>query len=494
VQAPPNDVLAGKYRITRRLGEGGMGIVAEAVHLGLGHRVALKLLRSELVRPEHRERFFREARAAGSLRSEHVVAIKDVDTLPDGTPFLVMEYLEGADLGRVVQQRGALPAEEATDYVLQACHALAEAHGCGIVHRDLKPANLFLTRRLDGAALVKVLDFGIAKVAGAEMARDLTATSQYMGSPSYMSPEQVRSAKRVDARTDLWALGVILYELLVGVTPFDGETAGDVFVKISTEPPRTFPPGMLAPGLEAIILRCLEKDPERRYRDVAELAAALLPFAGVTGRARAEAVARIAGRELPAVPGPAPRAAPSMAATITTLGLSAGQSQALSGRPRRGGRNGVIAAVAILIVGAAATAGYLTLAPSAGSETPAATSPASPATAPASSATAPASAPAPTSSEPVAPRAVVPSTPPDPPAASGALPSPPAAPAAPVEQGAATPATVAAPAAGAADAVDPAAPAPPRKGRKPGQRTGAKRDAKPAQPDEKDGDFIEDRR
>src|ERR1041385_7830322 len=167
------------------LGEGGMGIVAEAVHMGLGHRVALKLLKRDMVRPDHRERFFREARAAGSLRSEHVVGIKDVDTLPDGSPFLVMEYLEGTDLGGLVRQRGPLPPEEAIDYVLQTCHAVAEAHTRGITHRDLKPANLFLTRRPDGAPLVKVLDFGIAKIVGPEGARDLTATSQYMGSPSY---------------------------------------------------------------------------------------------------------------------------------------------------------------------------------------------------------------------------------------------------------------------------------------------------------------------
>lgn len=143
-----------------------MGIVVEAVHMGLGHRVALKLLKRDLVRPEHRERFFREARAAGALRSEHVVAIKDVDTLSDDTPFLVMEYLDGADLGSVLVSRGMLAVEEAADYILQACHAIAEAHTLGIVHRDLKPANLFLTHRVDGTRLIKVLDFGIAKITG----------------------------------------------------------------------------------------------------------------------------------------------------------------------------------------------------------------------------------------------------------------------------------------------------------------------------------------
>jgi eukaryotic-like serine/threonine-protein kinase len=485
VQVRANDVLAGKYRITRMLGEGGMGIVAEAVHLGLGHRVALKLLRSELVRPEHRERFFREARAAGSLHSEHVVGIKDVDTLPDGTPFLVMEYLEGADLGRVVHQCGALPADVATDYVLQACHALAEAHATGIVHRDLKPANLFLTQRLDGTSLVKVLDFGIAKIAGSETARDLTATSAYMGSPSYMSPEQVRSAKRVDARTDLWALGVILYELLVGSPPFDGETAGDVFVKISTEPPRPFP--FPLPGLDAVILRCLEKDPERRYRDIAELAAALLPFAGAGGRARAEAVARITGRELP-MPVAGVPVASSPHAAVTTLGLGAGQSQALATRPRR---SLTIAAVAIVIVGAVATGGYLKLAPrstdapAAASTGPAAALPVVPVASPpagvaasppggsaaSSESVAPVAPVAPAVTPHVAPARVADPAPPSPASAASVEGDPPpaAAPAAPVE-------------------------APPPKVRKPARRGGAKPGAKPDPRADNDNDFIEDRR
>jgi len=372
-----------------------MGIVAEAVHLGLGHRVALKLLKREMVRSDHRERFFREARAAGALRSEHVVAIKDVDTLPDDTPFLVMEYLEGADLGSVLVSRGTLPVEEATDYVLQACHAIADAHGLGIVHRDLKPANLFLTHRVDGSRLIKILDFGIAKITGPELVVDLTTTSQYMGSPSYMSPEQVRSAKRVDARSDLWALGVILYQLVTGALPFDGESTGDVFVKISTEPPRPFAPPVPAPGLEAVILRCLSKAPEERYADVLELAAALAPFAGATGRERAEAVARIAGRELLPLPPPAPVAP----LTATTLGGSAGQSRAFASRARR---SAVIAAVAVAILGGAATWGYLRVADTA----PAVVAPASVAPAAVSPVRAdPGAAPSP---PPVAPAAVAP--------------------------------------------------------------------------------------
>jgi serine/threonine-protein kinase len=450
VQPRPNEILAGKYCITRMLGEGGMGIVAEAVHMGLGHRVALKLLKRDMVRPDHRERFFREARAAGALRSEHVVAIKDVDTLPDDTPFLVMEYLEGADLGSVLASRGPLPVEEVTDYILQACHAIAEAHGLGIVHRDLKPPNLFVTHRVDGTRLIKVLDFGIAKITGPELVHDLTTTSQYMGSPSYMSPEQVRSAKRVDARSDLWALGVILFELIAGVLPFDGESTGDVFVKISTEPPRPFTPPTPAPGLEAVILRCLKKDPEERFQDVLELAAALAPFAGDTGHARAEAVARVAGRELSSVPVAAPVTPP----TVTTLGASAGQSRAFS---NRAWRSAAIAALGVAIFGGAATWGYLRVAD---------TGPAS--VAPAAAAPRMDSTAAPSATSVELTLGTVPEATPDREAADASV---------AVEESA--------PDAGAA--VREASPPEPPKIRRPARRASAK-------PDAKDSDFVEDRR
>ena len=447
MQAQPNEILAGKYRITRMLGEGGMGIVAEAVHMGLGHRVALKLLKRDLVRADHRERFFREARAAGALRSEHVVAIKDVDTLPDDTPFLVMEYLEGADLGSVLVSRGTLPVEEATDYILQACEAIAEAHALGIIHRDLKPANLFVTHRADGTRLIKVLDFGIAKITAPELACDLTTTSQYMGSPSYMSPEQVRSAKRVDARSDLWALGVILYELIAGVLPFDGESTGDVFVKISTEPPRPFTPPAPAAGLEAVILRCLEKAPEQRYQDVLALAAALAPFAGTSGRARAEAAARVVGRELPPVSAPAP-VAPR---TVTTLGASAGQSRAFS----TGARRSAIAAVAVAILGGAATWGYLRVADTGSASV-------------APAAAAPVARPEVTRDREAADASVAPEV-----RASEARASEPSA-TEPMVSDAAT------------AVVEPITPEPPKR-RRPARHAGAK-------PDARDSDFVEDRR
>lgn len=460
-----------------------MGIVAEAVHMGLGHRVALKLLKRDLVRPDHRERFFREARAAGALRSEHVVAIKDVDTLPDDTPFLVMEYLEGADLGSVLVSRGTLPVEEATDYLLQACEAIAEAHALGIIHRDLKPANLFMTRRVDGSRLIKVLDFGIAKITGPELVCDLTTTSQYMGSPSYMSPEQVRSARRVDARSDVWALGVILYELVAGVLPFDGESTGDVFVKISTEPPRPFAPPTPAPGLEAVILRCLSKAPDERYPDVVELAAALAPFGGTNGSARAEAVARIAGREFVPAPPPA-TAAPR---TVTTLGASAGQSRAFSS----GARRTVFAALAVAILGGAATWGYVRVADTGSAVVPAAAPDrrdapaASSAAAVAPAAVAPAHvAPAAIAPAPVAPAAVAPTAVAPAAVAPAAVALPDATPdRQPADASVAIESI--APDAGAA-VVETKTPEPAKR-RKPARRAGAK-------PDAQDSDFVEDRR
>ena len=207
----PGDVLAGKYRVDRVLGVGGMGVVVAATHLQLQQRVALKfMLDAGLAQPTQVERFGREARAAVRLRSDHVARVLDVGTLETGSPYIVMEYLDGSDIGSVLEQRGAMPVDMAVDCVLQACDAVAEAHALGIVHRDLKPRNLFLTTRNDGRALVKVLDFGISKhTTGSDLS--LTRTTEIMGSPSYMSPEQFRSAKLVDERTDIWALGAILY-------------------------------------------------------------------------------------------------------------------------------------------------------------------------------------------------------------------------------------------------------------------------------------------
>jgi serine/threonine protein kinase len=259
-----DDVLADKYRIERELGRGGMGIVLSAMHIQLEERVAIKFLLPDLSHdPALVARFLREGRAAIKIRSEHVVRVRDVATLPGGTPYLVMEYLQGKNFEELLEAQGRLPTELAVDHLLQATEALAEAHALGMVHRDLKPANLFLAHRADGSPCVKVLDFGITKVtesAGA-VNFDTTKTSIVMGSPRYMSPEQMRSSRTIDARADIWALGVILHELVTGAAPFDGTTMPDLLAAILQDPP---PPLRLhrpdAPQeLEAIVAKCLEK-------------------------------------------------------------------------------------------------------------------------------------------------------------------------------------------------------------------------------------------
>jgi eukaryotic-like serine/threonine-protein kinase len=294
------DVVAGKYRVERTLGRGGMGYVVAAQHTQLDQPVAIKVLAPELaLRSDSVARFLREARAAARIGNEHVARVMDVDTLPDGTPYMVMERLFGNDLRTELAVNGRLSAAEATDYVLQACEALAEAHSYGIVHRDLKPANLFLTTGTDGAPLIKVLDFGISKAAaldGETPAEALTDTQAVIGSPPYMSPEQARAPRSVDTRTDVWALGVILYELVTGETPFVGATPIAVLANVVSEPPPS--PRELCPdlphGFESVILHCLEKNPARRFAQVTDLARALEPYLPNAGSriARINSIAR----------------------------------------------------------------------------------------------------------------------------------------------------------------------------------------------------------
>jgi serine/threonine-protein kinase len=273
----PGTIIDGKYRIEETLGSGGMGIVVRAMHLQLQEQVALKFLHGEIARnPSHVERFLREARASVRIRSEHVASVFDVGVLPTGEPFMVMELLGGHDLHRLIKERHQLPAPEAVDYVLQACAAISAAHRHGIVHRDLKPANLFLTRRSNGTPLVKVLDFGIAKLLDGSDER-LTNTGDVLGSPTYMSPEQIRDGRMVDERTDIWALGTILYKLLTGRAPFAADTGAGTLARIIADPVPPLRPQRpdVPPALEAIVLRCLEKAPERRFQQVDDLAAAL---------------------------------------------------------------------------------------------------------------------------------------------------------------------------------------------------------------------------
>ena len=274
------DVLAGKYRVERVLGVGGMGVVVAARHVQLDDRVALKF-----VLPEHAQngevvaRFLREAKNAVRIRSEHVARVIDVGQLDSGSPYMVMEYLEGQDLSAALEARGPFPASLAVEVVLQACEAISEAHALGIVHRDLKPSNLFLIWRPDGTPLVKVLDFGISKVTTQQDVQ-ITRTAAVLGSPAYMAPEQMIRSKDVDPRADVWALGIILYELLTRRLPFDGATVPEVCAKIAAEPhaPITTLRADVPPALSAAIDRCLAKQPAARFQSVAELARAIAPF------------------------------------------------------------------------------------------------------------------------------------------------------------------------------------------------------------------------
>jgi eukaryotic-like serine/threonine-protein kinase len=286
-------LIAGKYRLGEKLAKGGMGVVCAGAHEALDQQVAIKFLLPESsTKPEIVERFLREARAAAKIQSDHVVRVYDVGS-HEGTPYMVMEYLEGSDFSRLLDDGGALPIDETVEYVCQALEAVAEAHRIGIVHRDLKPANLFLALRSDGSTRVKVLDFGISKVdQGRDLNAALTSTHVMLGSPGYMSPEQVRSTKGVDARTDIWSIGVILYEALTGTVAYTGETLGDIFAKIREEslPPLRSVRAEVPTEIEAIVSKCLERKRENRFADGRELLQALSPFR--KGRAAGDLLAQ----------------------------------------------------------------------------------------------------------------------------------------------------------------------------------------------------------
>jgi serine/threonine protein kinase len=306
--SPPvslGDVIAGKYRVERVLGSGGMAFVVAARHEELGQLVAIKLLRPEL--PEHNvaaARFLREARAAARIQSDHVARVFDVG-MTEGDPYMVMEHLEGADLDETLLSRGRFPIAEAVDYTLEALEAVAHAHALGIVHRDLKPANMFLAARPDGSKRIKVLDFGISKASGLSASGGVgvvvTSPNAVLGSPAYMSPEQARSSTTVDLRTDLWSIGVILYELISGRHPFNGDTAPRMLASIARDAPtplRSRCPD--APeALWQVILRCLERDLDARYQNAAELARALSPFGSERTRGLAARISLVLGASPP---------------------------------------------------------------------------------------------------------------------------------------------------------------------------------------------------
>jgi serine/threonine-protein kinase len=294
----PGEVLAGKYKVERVLGVGGMGVVVAALHLELDERVAIKFMLEEaLANEEAVERFAREARAAVRIKSEHVARVTDVGKLENGAPYMVMEYLEGVDLAGLLEKQQFIPVEEAVGYVLQACEAIAEAHAIGIVHRDLKPGNLFLADRSDGTRAIKVLDFGISKASGrgSRPEMSLTKTTTVMGSPFYMSPEQMRASKNADMRSDIWALGIILHELISGKAVFDAGTMPELCARILADDPEPLSqarPGV-SPGIEAVVRRCLEKSPDKRYQTIGELASALMEFGPKSSLASVERIRRV---------------------------------------------------------------------------------------------------------------------------------------------------------------------------------------------------------
>jgi tRNA A-37 threonylcarbamoyl transferase component Bud32 len=321
----PGDVVAGKDRVVRVIGHGGMGVVVEAVHEALEQRVAIKFLRPEVgAHDEAVTRFLMEAKALARFKSLHVAKVTDISTAHEAMPYFVMEYLDGHDLASALAVDGTLSVIHAVDYALQVCEALAEAYTAGIVHRDIKPSNLFLTKGTDGSTLVKLLDFGISKHTGTTETPELsmTRTSALMGSPRYMAPEQMRAMKRVDHRADIWSLGVVLHESLTGHPPFVGETLPEVCAAIAADDPvrvrqlrRDVPI-----ELQDVILRCLAKDPAQRYKDVSELANELAPFASPDAAVTARRISRIiVGPSM--VPPPMMYASPVPAAPPSTEGL-----------------------------------------------------------------------------------------------------------------------------------------------------------------------------
>lgn len=309
------DIIEGRYEVTNVLGQGGMAMVVGAKHLRLGTPVAIKMSFGEFsASPVGRERFLREAQAAASLKSPHVAKVSDFGILPDGTPFMVIEYLEGRDLGdRVRRDSTPMSVEEAVDCVVEAADALAEAHARGIVHRDVKPSNLFLANDGRGGSTLKVLDFGIAK-GPSSATGDLTHTTEAFGSPHYMSPEQIRSTKLVDPRSDVWSLGVVLYELLTGTQPFVGDSPASVVAAIVADPaPRVSELRPVPAAIDAVVAACLSKDPAGRPQSAEQLARTLAPYGGERARAAASRLSPSSASER------APMAPPSLASVAPAI-------------------------------------------------------------------------------------------------------------------------------------------------------------------------------
>jgi serine/threonine-protein kinase len=375
----PGTMLLGKYRIVRTLGMGGMGVVVQAQHVTLGSTVAMKFLLPQYVTvADAAQRFVREAQAASKIQSDHVAHVLDVGTLPEASdvPYMVMEYLEGQDLSRYVKSGHRFTPEEAIDYVIQAAEALAEAHREHIIHRDVKPANLFLTRHADGTPLVKVLDFGISKIAQEAQVADmgLTKTTAVLGSGYYMSPEQMRSAKNVDTRTDIYALGVCLYELLAGQPPFTADNFAELCLKVAMDPPtplRQHRPDV-PETLAEVIARAYARSPDERYPTMGAFVAALAPWASPHSYPAIEQVGRISAQmgdrvgmpslpslpppgsmpppPMPMIPGAAPVPSDSSGAVVAGGPLSKSVATPSGAPSQKGGTPMWLIAIAIAIV------------------------------------------------------------------------------------------------------------------------------------------------
>jgi serine/threonine-protein kinase len=352
------EIVGGKYKVVRLLAAGGMGAVYEAQHTVVKRRFAIKFLHPDLAaRRDILTRFQREAEAAGALESENVAAAVDFGIVPDGTPYIVMELLAGESLESLIAREKTLPVTRAADLVAQACRGVQAAHAAGIVHRDLKPQNLFVCRRQDGTDLVKVLDFGVAKLQAINegSGQTGTGTGAVLGTPSYMSPEQARGASVVDHRADVYALGAILYQLVSGQKPHPGDSNNAILYHISTQPPvplATVKPE-LAPALVEIVERALAPDPDARPASAEALGAALAP---------------VAGREV------WPEAKPAPAIDATPIDTSP------AGAPRAPKRAGVVAAATFVVVVALVAVARFgrTPAPEAAPPAPVATQPSPP--------------------------------------------------------------------------------------------------------------------
>jgi serine/threonine protein kinase len=367
--ARPGEILLGKYRVEEVIGIGGMGCVVRASHLYLQQPVAIKILLPGMVESQSTvQRFMREAQATVKLRSEHIARVMDVSTLPDGTPVLVMEYLEGYDLNQILRHHGPQLPQAVVDLMLQACEGIAEAHSLGIIHRDIKPSNFFITRRPDGSNLLKILDFGISK-AGDSGISELTGTQTVIGTPTYMAPEQMQTARSTDPRSDIWSMGVVMYQMLAGRPPFEAENYAQLVLMVAKDPPAQFSVA-LPGGLQSIVFRCLEKEPKNRIQNAGELARMLAPYASdpLTAQQSADRASRILSTPRGSQPGfplstagggvqmtPPALTPKSWGQTGSSLGGAAGQ---MGTKVVRRSRGLVIAGVATLCV-AAGAGGYL---------------------------------------------------------------------------------------------------------------------------------------